>query len=247
MDLLAGLKYSVRGLRFALGDAKLLFWGMVRFAVVILITVILASLIFVYHQQILDLMWAKPESAWVIWLWYLVSWLISLLLLGVAVVFSYLISQILFSVIIMDHMSRLTERKVTGHVKEPERMPFWRQFIFLVKQEIPRTFIPVVLSLLIMILSWFVLLGPLMVVLSSAIAIVFLAWDNTDLTPARRLIPFGDRFRFLSRSILFHVGFGLPYLVPLLNILFLSFSPVGATLYYLDIHDAERAKKAVRS
>jgi CysZ protein len=240
MDFLLGLKYSVRGLRFAMGSGKLLFWGIVRFAVVILITVILASLIFVYHQQILDLIWTKPESAWVIWLWYLVSWLISLFLLCVAVIFSYLISQILFSVVIMDHMSRLTERKVTGHVEEPEKMSFWRQFVFLVKQEIPRTFIPVLLSVLIMILSWFVLLGPVMVFFSSAIAIIFLAWDSTDLTPARRLIPFRERFRFLLKSVLFHLGFGLPYLVPVLNILFLSFSPVGATLYYLDTYDAAK-------
>jgi len=244
MGLLMGLKYSVRGVRFAMGSGTLLFWGMVRFAVVILVTGILASLIFVYHQPILDVIWAKPESAWVIWLWYLVSWLMFLFLLGVAVIFSYLISQILFSVLIMDHMSRVTERKVTGQVKEPKKMPLWKQFIFLVKQEIPRTIIPVLFSLLIMILGWFVLLGPLVVFLSSAIAIIFLAWDNTDLTPARRLIPFGKRFRFLSKSILFHVGFGLPYLVPVVNILFLSFAPVGATLYYLDTYGAEKTGNA---
>jgi CysZ protein len=94
-----------------------------------------------------------------------------------------------------------------------------------------------------MILGWFVLLGPVTIFLSSAIAIIFLAWDNTDLTPARRLIPFKERFRFLSKSILFHIGFGLPYLVPVLNILFLSFSPVGATLYYLDKYAAEKPGK----
>jgi len=49
MGLLMGLKYSVRGVRFAMGSGTLLFWGMVRFAVVILVTGILASLIFVYH------------------------------------------------------------------------------------------------------------------------------------------------------------------------------------------------------
>ena len=243
MDLLIGLKYSLRGLSFGMRSGKLLFWGIVRFAVVILITMALAGLIFVYHQRILDLIWAKPESAWVIWLWYAVSWLVSLFLLGMAVIFSYLISQILFSVVIMDHMSRLTEFKVTGHIKEPEKLSFWRQFVYLVKQEIPRAVIPVLLSVLIMILGWFVLLGPVTIFLSSAIAIIFLAWDNTDLTPARRLIPFKERFRFLSKSILFHVGFGLPYLVPVLNILFLSFSPVGATLYYLDKYAAEKPGK----
>jgi CysZ protein len=36
------------------------------------------------------------------------------------------------------------------------------------------------------------------------------------------------------KAIPFHLGFGLPFLVPILNILFLSFAPVGATLYYLE-------------
>jgi len=71
-------------------------------------------------------------------------------------------------------------------------------------------------------------------VVSSAIAVVFLAWDNTDLIPARRLVPFGERFRVLGRTLPFHLGFGVLFLIPFLNILFLSFAPVGATLYYID-------------
>ena len=245
MDLLTGLQYNIRGLWFGLKSGKLLFWGIVRFVVVIIITIVLASLIFVYHGEILEFIWAKPESLWVRWLWHILSWLVSIFLLALAAVLSYLISQILFSVIIMDHMSRITELKVTGSVKEPEKMPFWRQFIFLVKQEIPRSILPVLLSLMLMVLSWFILLGPVMVFVASGMAIVFLAWDNTDLIPARRLVPFKDRFRFLLRTILLHLGFGLPFLIPGLNILFLSFSPVGATLYYLDKHDLLEAKKAM--
>ncbi|MFH1931488.1 MAG: EI24 domain-containing protein [Pseudomonadota bacterium] len=238
MDILTGLQYNIRGLWFGVKSGKLLFWGLVRLVVVLLITIVLGSLIFVYHQGIMDLMWAKPESPWIVWLWHLLSWLVSLFLLGLAAVLSYLISQIVFSVIIMDHMSRITELKVTGSVKEPEKISVWKQFAFLMRQEIPRGIVPVLLSILLMILGWFVLLGPVMVLLSSGIAIIFLAWDNTDLVPARRLVPFKNRFRFLLKTILFHLGFGLPFLIPGLNILFLSFSPVGATLYFLEKQDA---------
>lgn len=245
MDLLTGLQYNIRGLWFGIKSGKLLFWGMVRIAAVIIITILLGSLIFVYHQEILELIWAKPESQWIRWLWHLLSWLVFLFLLGLAAVLSYLISQILFSVIIMDHMSRITELKVTGSVKEPEKIPLLRQFVFLTKQEIPRSTLPVLLSVLLMVLGWFILLGPIMVFVSSCMAIIFLAWDNTDLVPARRLVPFKDRFGFLSRTILLHLGFGLPFLIPGLNILFLSFSPVGATLYYLDKYDSLEAKKTI--
>jgi len=238
MDILTGLQYNIRGLWFGVKSGKLLFWGLVRLVVVLLITIVLGSLIFVYHQGIMDLMWAKPESPWIVWLWHLLSWLVSLFLLGLAAVLSYLISQVVFSVIIMDHMSRITELKVTGSVKEPGKISVWKQFAFLMRQEIPRGIVPVLLSILLMILGWFVLLGPVMVLLSSGIAIIFLAWDNTDLVPARRLVPFKNRFRLLLKTILFHLGFGLPFLIPGLNILFLSFSPVGATLYFLEKQDA---------
>ncbi len=62
----------------------------------------------------------------------------------------------------------------------------------------------------------------------------FLAWDNTDLIPARQLVPFKTRFRLLLNAIPFHLGFGLPFLIPGLNLLLLSFAPIGATLYHMD-------------
>jgi CysZ protein len=179
-------------------------------------------------------MWIKPESQWIIWLWYLLSWLLSAVLVGCAIVLSYLVSQILFSVFIMDLMSRITEKTVTGSVREPNKIPWWQQFLFLIKQEIPRTIVPVLLSLVLIGLGWLTPLGPIVMILSSAAAVIFLAWDSTDLIPARRLTPFKERFRLLMSTLPFHLGFGILFLIPLLNILFLSFAPVGATLYYID-------------
>jgi CysZ protein len=83
-------------------------------------------------------------------------------------------------------------------------------------------------------LGWLTPLGPIITILSSMAAVIFLAWDNTDLIPARRMAPFRERFRLLMNTLAFHLGFGLLFLIPLLNILFLSFAPVGATLYYID-------------
>jgi CysZ protein len=234
MNLLSGIKYNLRGLSLGLKTPKLLLLGIIRFMVVIIITILSAGLILAYHQEILNLMWHKPESQWFIWLWYLLSWLLSVVLVGCAIVLSYLVSQILFSVFIMDLMSRITEKTVTGSVRETNKIPWWQQFLFLIKQEIPRTTIPVLLSLVLIGLGWLTPLGPVVTILSSAAAVIFLAWDNTDLIPARRMAPFNERFRLLTRSLPFHLGFGILFLIPLLNILFLSFAPVGATLYYID-------------
>ena len=121
-----------------------------------------------------------------------------------------------------------------SHPTDEKTVSILKTFGYLISQEIPRTIVPVLLSILLMIAGWLTPLGPVVVVLSSAVAAVFLAWDNTDLIPARQFILFKTRFHLLLKALPFHLGFGLPFLIPVLNILLLSFAPVGATLYHLD-------------
>jgi CysZ protein len=240
LNLFEGLAYNFRGLRLGLCKGKLLFWGLTRFVLVLLILLVLSGVILSYQHEMMELIWIKPESRWVAWLWYLVSWLISLLLLVVAAVISFLLSQLLFSAVIMDHMSRITESVTQGYVTEPKKTSSLSICFYLLKQEIPRAFIPIVISLLILILGWITPFGPAFAILSSAFAAIFLAWDNTDLVPARRFVPFRKRWQLLTKNLLFHLGFGLLFLIPVLNLLFLSFAPVGATLYYLEKHESGR-------
>jgi len=237
MDFIRGIKYNLQGLALAFKTPKLLFLGLLRFAVVLLIVIFSSGLVLTYHHELLNLIWHRPESGWLIWLWVVADWLVALLLVGVTVIFSYLLSQILFSVLIMDHMSRITEKLTTGTEKSPQGVSLFQQFFFLIKQEIPRAIIPIVIALIFMLLGWLTPLGPVITLLATGAAIIFLSWDATDLTPARRLRPLSERFRFLMKTLPFHLGFGLLFLVPLINILFLSFAPVGATLYYLKHHD----------
>ena len=239
MNLISGIAYNYRGLKLGLKTPALLFFGLVRFFVIVIVTIVSASLILKYHNEILSLLWGKPESHWIIWLWYVVSWLLTFLLMGLSAVISFLIAQILFSVMIMDSMSRITEQRVAGREKEGKHMSWFKYFFFLLKQEIPRAVIPVMIALILMVLGWFTPLSPVTTIASALAAGVFLAWDNTDLIPARRLESFGDRFKFLVKNLGFHLGFGLWFLIPILNIVFLSFAPVGATLYYIERVDAE--------
>lgn len=234
MNFLSGIRYNLRGLWLGIKTPKLLVLGLIRFGAVIILTILFAGLLLLYHREILNAMWTRPESLWIAWLWHLLSWILSLLLVVLSTVFSYFVSQILFSVIIMDYMSQITERLVQGREETPKHVSIMHQLFYLVRQEIPRTMLPVTLALLLMALGWLTPLGPAVMVLSSVISVIFLAWDNTDLLPARRLDPFGERFRFLLRTLPFHLGFGLLFLIPGLNILFLSYAPVGATLFQID-------------
>jgi CysZ protein len=171
-------------------------------------------------------------------MWYVVSWLLTALLMGLSAVISFLIAQIFFSVMIMDTMSRITEQRVFGREKEAKQMSWFKYFLYLLKQEIPRAVIPIMITLVLMVLGWLTPLSPVTTIISALAAGIFLAWDNTDLIPARRYESFGVRFKFLLKNIGFHLGFGLWFLIPVLNILFLSFAPVGATLYYIELIDA---------
>ncbi|MFZ0448051.1 MAG: EI24 domain-containing protein [Desulfatiglandaceae bacterium] len=234
MSFFQGIILNFRGLWLGLRNPRLLFLGIIRFVAVLIVTILAASLILIYHREILNLLWKRPDSHLILWLWYLLSWFLSLLLVGLSTVLAYLLSQVLFAVVLMDRMSRITERLLTGRVEEPKEVPFSRLFLLLAKQEFPRSIIPVLISMVIMIAGWVTPLGPIIMVLSTGSAVIFLAWDNTDLVPARRLMSFGVRFRFLLRNLLFHLGFGLPFLIPGLNILLLSFAPVGGTLFQVE-------------
>ena len=234
MEFFSGIKYNLKGMGLAMKSPSLLMLGLLRFLVVVILTLTLSGLVLLWHDQILSMIWTAPESGWLIYLWKAVSWLLSLFLAGVAMILSYLVAQLFFCVFIMDYMSRITERIVLGREKNPVQISLIQFFIHLVKQEIPRAVIPVLISLLIMIFGLFTPLSPVIILISALTAAMFMAWDNTDLVPARRMEPFSTRVKYLRSHILFHLGFGLLFLIPWLNILILSFAPVGATLYVLD-------------
>ncbi|MCF8045282.1 MAG: EI24 domain-containing protein [Desulfarculaceae bacterium] len=234
MGFFKGIQYAVRGLAMGLTTPLLLLLGMARFVVLLVITIALTGLVFYYQDAILAFVWEAPDQGFMLFLWELVSWLLSILLALVSVIVSYFFSQVIFGLFVMDYMSRVTERIRTGREDSPDDQGMIRLFFYLIRQEIPRALIPVALSLLIMAAGFLTPFGPLIAVLSSLTAAAFLAWDNTDLVYARRMFSFQQRIGFFKKNLLFHIGFGLFFLIPWVNILFFSFAPVGATLYCIE-------------
>jgi len=88
MNILKGIAYNLRGLWLGIKTPNLLVLGLIRFAAVVIITILAASLILVYHEKILYLIWAKPASQWILWLWYILSWLLALFLVGLSAILS---------------------------------------------------------------------------------------------------------------------------------------------------------------
>lgn len=233
MDFFSGIKYNIQGVFFALKHPGLLWLGLLRFVIVFILALVFSGMIFFWHDAVMSLIWEMPEKGVLVYIWHLLSWVLSLLLAGVAVVGAYLTAQLFFGVFIMDYMSRMTEKIVLGKEISYADTSLPAVFVYLVGQEIPRAVIPVIITLGVTVLGVFTPLGPVILVLSAVTAGVFLAWDNTDLVPARKMMPFKDRLRFLGHTVWFHMGFGVLFLIPWINIVLLSFAPVGATLYHI--------------
>ena len=234
MDIYLGIKYNIKGLLFALKTPKLLFLGILRFVIILLITFAFIGLVLYWYDTALNLIWEMPESGFSFYLWKMVSWIVLAILAVISMFLAYIAAQLLFCVFIMDYMSRITEELISKQKPAPIRGSVFSLVIHLIKQEIPRTIIPLLISFGIMLISLLTPVSPVIIAISSIGAAIFLAWDNTDLLLARRMYNFKQRFGFLKQNLFFHIGFGLLFLIPWLNILFLSFAPVGATMYCLD-------------
>jgi CysZ protein len=149
MNLFSGIMYNLRGLWLGVRTPRLLLLGFLRFAVVAMLTVVVSGLILAKHADILALLWQQPQSPWIVWIWHLASWLLTLLLMGISAVAAYLLAQVLFAVFIMDLMSRITQRLVTGTAPASPTASIPVQMGFLIRQELPRNIIPVLLTLVI--------------------------------------------------------------------------------------------------
>ena len=84
MNLFSGIIYNYRGLKLGVKTPRLLALGLARFLLIVAITVVLAGLVLSYYHEILSLIWNRPESSWILWLWHLISWFVALLLIRVS-------------------------------------------------------------------------------------------------------------------------------------------------------------------
>lgn len=233
MHLLDGLICHWEALKLLKKRKTLIFWGGVRFIIILVLFVVFSLIAFAYNDPLLEYIWERPESIIMLVIWKITLILFTAVLLFIAAIFSYIISQILFGVLIADYMSYVTEYELTTKVSNGAPLFSFNYLFFLIRQEIPRGFLPLIISSGLMILGWLLPLGFAWVFISSLVSGALVAWDYTDLVPARMLMPFGERFSLFKKTFLGHVIFGLPFLVPFLNVIFFSIGPVAGTIFFL--------------
>ena len=132
-SFLHGIRYNLRGLKLGLQTPSLLALGLARLMIILILTAAAIALVLSRYQQITDAMWTRPDSSWLIWLWHMLSWLMALLLSGISAILAFLVAQVMFSVVIMDYMSRIAERKTAGNEIPPPAMPWYSYFFYLLK------------------------------------------------------------------------------------------------------------------
>ena len=62
MDLVKGVRYNWRGLVLGLKTPRLLLLGMLRLAIVVVLTLLLGGAILYYHRDLMALIWQKPTA-----------------------------------------------------------------------------------------------------------------------------------------------------------------------------------------
>ncbi len=134
----------------SLRHPRLLWLGLLRFAVILVLTVLFSGLILLNHDAIMSRLWQMPASGFPVYLWHLASWLLSLLLAAFSVVIAYLTAQVCFNVFIMDYMSRITEKIVLGKEMSVSDRGWFKTAGYLIVQEIPRAVIPMIITLVVM-------------------------------------------------------------------------------------------------
>ncbi len=235
MEFFTGIHYNIKGLMLGLRTPKLLWLGALRFVIILALALLFSGLLFVWQDALMSVLWDPPASGLMVYVWHLASWLLSAVLIIPVILISYGVAQVLFCVVIMDYMSRITERLVLGREISVVQSSWPLMFLYLIKQEIPRTLLPIAVMAVVAGAGLLTPLGPVILMVSAGVTGAFLAWDNTDLLPARHMQSFRERMRFLTGHPGFHLGFGLLFLIPWVNIVFLSFAPVGATLFHIQL------------
>lgn len=233
MQLIFALKCHLDALTLVKHKKILAFLAALRFLILIAFIVIFSWVALSYNDTFLNYIWEKPSKILLTLVWYIVLIFSTIILLFAGAILAYIISQILFGILIADYMSALAEQIITGKQSE-EKISFSLTYlIYLIRQEIPRTLFPLILSTSFMVFGWLLPLNFIWVILSSFLSCALMAWDYTDLVPARRSMPFKERLHMFKSNFVGHIVFGLPFLIPFVNVIFLSLAPISGTVFFL--------------
>ncbi|KHK03501.1 EI24 domain-containing protein [Desulfovibrio sp. TomC] len=224
-----GLAAHVRGIRFALANKGYLGLCAIPFALALLLYGVGFAVFAASGDQILAAMWTPDAAAGgmlgaLAWLYLHIVKYILFALAFILMYFLFMITANVLAAPLYDHIAgRLLAQ--AGSLRDGPGLSVWR----LVVEEAKKAVFVMALPLVLLVIP---VLGQILAPLAAAF---LLAMDFMDYPFSREEGRFGERLKALGRRPLLLLGFGLPLLIPFLNIVLFPFAIVSGTLLYLDM------------
>lgn len=226
-----GLYAHVRGFRFALAHKGYLLLTAVPFALTLLLYAVGIGVFAANDDTLLSLVWsprAAGEGAALGVLYWLYVHVAKAVLYAMVFMLLYFLFMVVANILaspVYDTIAGRMLRQLRGEHTAPEpTLSIWRTML----EEGKKAVFVAVLPLLLVLVP---IVGQFLAPLAAA---ALLAFDFLDFAYARDEPRFAHRLRTMARHPLTLLGFGLPLLVPLLNIVLFPCAICGATLLYLD-------------
>lgn len=229
VDFFRGLGAHAQGIRFALSRKGYLGLVLIPFLLTILLYILGFSLFASHSDQLLALLGAPAQGQTsgtvmtvLVWLYVHVITFLLYLLAFVLMYFLFMVTANILASPLYDQIAgRLAKEAAGGQTVEPG-LSLWRTMIEEVKKALFVAIVPLVLVFI-----------PVVGQIAAPLAAAWLlAFDFVDFSLCRDEPRFHDRLLFLLRRPLLLLGFGLPLLIPVLNLLLYPFAILGACLLY---------------
>ena len=222
-----GANVYLRGVRWLLGNKKYLF---ITFLPTLLGLIFLFSgwglFIGHYEEVLAHIVFDKPDSWYMLALYWVVYCLAFLAVMGGGLVFCLLMVNFLASPL-YDLVSAAVERDLTGEVKE---ISLW-EGLKLMGEELKKVSFILVLSLLGFAVTFFI---PIAGFLSLALTAFLLGWDFYDYPLARRGLSFSHRFEAVKGDLWSVMAFGLWMLIPFVQFFLMPLAVAGGTILCIE-------------
>lgn len=200
--------------------------------------------LYFFYGDLVNLIWAKPESWLLRVLWYLayVFIFVAILLLSYL---AFFVLQAILSAPFNDVLSERVEELAYGRSPPPFAWArLARGLGATVLHEMAKLSIYVAVMLPLFFLNVIIpVLGPALFMFAGGyLTAKFFAYDFMDFAMARREWPFSRKWRVLKQHRALTIGFGsalaVALLVPLVGLLCVPMAAVGGTLMFCDLERA---------
>ncbi len=222
-----GLFAHIQGIRFALAHKRYLLLAGIPFALTLTLYAAGFGLFASKGDALLALLWSPDTAAAgavagaLYWLYAHVAKYLLYLLAFVIMYFLFMVTANILASPLYDHIAGSMLREARGYDAEPS-VSIWR----VLREEAKKA---VFVAALPVLLFFIPVVGQF---LSPLAAACLLAFDFMDFAFCRDEPAFAGRLRAMARRPLLLLGFGLPLLLPVVNIALFPFAIIGATLLY---------------